>query len=107
MGNLKIKVSMKIIKYLYYILTQKQRSGAFFQFLLMIISMFFELISIGMLVPVVTIISSHDLGTKFPQLALAQLFWQSYPTTTFDICNVFFWVDLLLENAIYDICYLG
>jgi ABC-type multidrug transport system fused ATPase/permease subunit len=59
---------MKIIKYLYYILTQKQRGGAFFQFLLMIVSMFFELISIGMLVPVVTIISSNDLATKFRQL---------------------------------------
>lgn len=59
---------MNIVKNLFYILTSTQRKQGFVQLLLMIIAMLFELLSIGMLVPIIAVISSNDLGVKYPKL---------------------------------------
>lgn len=60
---------MNIFLNLYKILNKKQKIGGLFQLLLMIASMFMELLSIGMLIPIISIISSDDLNKKYPFLS--------------------------------------
>jgi len=59
---------MKIFINLYKILNTKQRIGGVFQLLLMLISMLLELLSIGMLIPIMEVISTDNIRIKYPFL---------------------------------------
>lgn len=59
---------MNILKTIYSLLNQKQRLQSFYQVIIIIISMFFEILSLGMLIPIITLISTNDLNIKYPNL---------------------------------------
>ena len=51
-----------------YVLTQKQRKELLLIFSLVLIGVFFEILGIGMIIPVINIIVEEDIQSKFPYL---------------------------------------
>jgi ABC-type multidrug transport system fused ATPase/permease subunit len=59
---------MNILKTIYSLLNHKQKIQSFYQLIIIIISMFFEILSLGMLIPIITLISTNDISKKYPYL---------------------------------------
>jgi ABC-type multidrug transport system fused ATPase/permease subunit len=53
---------------LYSLLNRDQKKAGFIQFLLMIIGMVFETLGIGLLIPVLSLMSKQNLGEEYPSL---------------------------------------
>lgn len=59
---------MNSFKKLYFLLSTEQKRAGFVQFLLMLVGMIFETVGIGLLIPVLTLISKKNLGSEYPSL---------------------------------------
>ena len=59
---------LSIYKKIQYVLNKKQKTDLIFIFFLILIGVFFEILGIGMIIPVMNVIVENDIQGKYPSL---------------------------------------